>query len=188
MPKRSIERDEEDAAPASRPQGIAESTLNIIRSLERASHDLEKTLTVLRRDSEAPPAIPKHSSGVRGRVHGVLVVAEDDQTRRFLVDRLRAAGFFVDWACDFDSGKQQALQRAPDVVVVDPCAAGREFARMMETDEGQKPGAVVTVDSSEAAGGERSIAVFPWRDSGREISDVVHAIIKKTAGRGPAAP
>jgi hypothetical protein len=123
---------------------------------------------------------------VRGRVYGVLVVAEDDQTRRLLVDRLRAAGFFVDWASDFESGQQKALQGAPDVVVVDRSAdeaVGREFARMMETGEGQPPGAVLTLDDGGAGGVGRSVAVFPWRDSGREIGDVVQAIATKTAGR-----
>jgi CheY-like chemotaxis protein len=186
MSKRSFERHEGDAPPASSSPGIAESTLNIIRSLERASHDLDRTLTVLRRDSEPPPPSPKHSSGVRGRVHGVLVVADDDQTRRLLVDRLRAAAFFVDWACDVESGKQKALQRAPDVVVVDRSAdesVGREFARMMEADEGQTPGAVLTLDGAGGDGVERSVAVFSWRDTGHEIGDVVTAITKKTAGR-----
>jgi hypothetical protein len=188
MTKWSTERhDPETDAPASSPaSGTAQSTLNIIRSLERASHDLEKTLTVLRRDSE-PPVPSKHASGVRGRAQGVLVVAVDDPTRRFVVDRLRAAGFFVDWACDAESGRQKAAQCAPDVVVVDRGAeecAEHEFARMMETDPQQGDIAVLTVDSGMGGGG-RSVAVFPWRDSEREIRDVVRAIARETPDRPP---
>jgi CheY-like chemotaxis protein len=184
MAKSTIEAHEGDAPAHAPPRGSAQSTLAIIRSLERASHDLENTLTVLRRDSEPPPPDPKHASGIRGRVHSVLIVAEDDPTRRLLVDRLRAAGFFVDWACDAESGRQKASQTAPDVVVVDrgtDLSVGREFAKMMEADEGQPPIAVLAIDASEASGGERTVAVFQWRETGREIRDVVQAIVKKTA-------
>jgi CheY-like chemotaxis protein len=184
MPKSTIEAPDGDAPAHSPSRGSARSTLAIIRSLERASHDLENTLTVLRRDSEPPPPAPKHASGVRGRVHSVLVVAEDDTTRRLLVDRLRAAGFFVDWACDAESGRQKASQSAPDVVVVDrgtDQSVGREFAKMMEADEGQPSIAVLAIGGSEAPGEERTVAVFQWREAGREIRDVVQAITKRTA-------
>jgi CheY-like chemotaxis protein len=185
MPKSTIEGHEGDAPAHPPSRGTAQSTLAIIRSLERASHDLENTLTVLRRDSEPPPREPKHASGIRGRVHSVLIVAEDDATRRLLVDRLRAAGFFVDWACDAESGRQKASQSAPDVVVVDrgtDASVGREFAKRMEADESPPPIAILAIDGSdEASGGERTVAVFQWRETGREIRDVVQAIMRKTA-------
>jgi CheY-like chemotaxis protein len=183
MPKSTIESQEGDPAARSPSPETARSTLKIIRSLERASHDLENTLTVLRRDSEPQPTESKHASGIRGGVHSVLIVAEDDPTRRLLVDRLRAAGFFVDWACDAESGRQKVSQTAPDVVVVDrgmDPSVGRELAKMMEAEEGQPPMAVLAIDGSEA-GGERTFAVFQWREKGREIGDVVRAIAKKAA-------
>jgi hypothetical protein len=180
MPKSRIERDGREPVIRSPAPGGARSPLDIIRSLERASQDIENTLTVLRRGSEPPPAQSNHASGVRERVFSVLIVAEDDPLRRLLVDRLRAARFFVDWACDAESGKQKASQGSPDVVVVDhgtDPSVGGELAKMTETDEEHPPIAILAIDGCGANAGGRTVAVFKWRDTGIEMREVVQAIL-----------
>jgi hypothetical protein len=153
------------------------SALEAIRSLERARRDLDRALTEVERAALPAPPRPKKGSGVRARIRFALVIAEDDQARKLIVDRLGAAGFHVEWAA---SVAEAAPRHSPDITVLDHDPADPTSWECVLTaapcEAGHRPLAVLTVRSSPGPLEDRCITFVQWRDLGSPVCDVARAV------------
>jgi hypothetical protein len=113
-----------DDGSAQAPVGAAgESVSELVRTLERASMEVESVLEEVRRSSRPPPPpAPKSSRPPprnRDRPVRALVLSEDPRTRRLRVTELLAAGVEVGWARDIEEALFRASCASPDVIVLD---------------------------------------------------------------------
>jgi hypothetical protein len=175
----------DEDAPASSP---GESTHELIRSLRRTTRDLEKALSSAEDSQRFGPTKSEAPSGIRTRVHSVLIVAEDNFSRALLTERLRNAGILVECASDPEVGLEQAHRSVPDVVIVDQAVNASSYRNVAFAAGRGRPArspAVVTVEGSlvgRSAG--RTFTVAQWRESAREIFEVVLAITRAAGGPG----
>jgi PleD family two-component response regulator len=150
----------------------------LVRSLKRTSRHLEKVLTELRRSSW--PTLPEADSRVRRRVRCVLIVSESDRARRFFVEPLVAAGFFVEWASNAQEAHARAERCDPDVVVVEHSAndaLSREVVTGLAAANAMQRTLIVGVDrSAVGTSSERCVTVVQLRESDQDIGDVIGAI------------
>jgi hypothetical protein len=115
----------DDATSAPAPVRIAdESVSELVRTLERASMEVQSVLEEVRRSSRPPPPPATKSSRPpprkgRDRPVRALVLSEDARTRRLRVTELLAAGVEVDWARDIEEALFRASCASPDVIVLD---------------------------------------------------------------------
>jgi hypothetical protein len=115
--------DDTDRAPmAARVAG--ESVPELVRSLERASMQVQNVLELVRRSSPPPPspAVKPSRPLLRRRQDRqvrALVLSEDARTRRLRVTELLAAGVEVGWARDIEEALFRASCASPDVIILD---------------------------------------------------------------------
>jgi hypothetical protein len=158
-----------------------------VRSLERASRQLDRVLADAKGRDLAPPA-SKADSGVRTRVRCALVVSEDQCARRLLVEELIAARFFVEWATTAEEARAKASRAAPDVIVVEYTRAdtleGNLIADLAADSAAERAPMVITVYRSGAVPPERvGVTLIQRNNSGQDVADAVRAIVDAYAAR-----
>jgi hypothetical protein len=164
------------------------STLELIRSLRRSTRDLEKALSVAGGNQDGALSKTEAPSGIRRHVRSVLIVAEDSFSRALLVERLRAGSLFVECASDGECGLEKASLDVPDVVIVDHSAKGwfrGDVTAAVAPGRAPRPMAVFTIEGSLVGRSTgRSFTVVQWRDSAREVFDVILGLTKQN-GEAP---
>jgi hypothetical protein len=116
--------EEKHGAPSAARAAGRQSVPELVRSLERASMQVQSVLEEVRRRSPLPPAPTKKPSRPPLHRHEdrpvrALVLSEDARTRRLRVTELLAAGVEVDWSRDIEEALFRASCAAPDVIVLD---------------------------------------------------------------------
>jgi CheY-like chemotaxis protein len=166
------------ATRGAQPRRIA--AIELVRSLKRTSRHLERTLTEVRRTSFPPAPGPKADSRVRLRMQCALIVSDSEKVRRVLVERLSAAGFYVEWASDGDGARVRAGRSEPDVVVVEHSsndALKGEVVGALAARDAPHRTIDVTVDRFPGRpSSERRVTIVQLRHAGEPAAAVVAAV------------
>jgi hypothetical protein len=109
-----------------------------------------------------------------------LIVSESERTRRVLLERLIAAGFYVEWAISPLDARLRMAQINPDLAIIDHTSKGSlsdeaaagfgardAMRRTLYVQVGRFPGS----DSE-----ERRVTIVQLRDSGRAAADAVDRV------------
>jgi CheY-like chemotaxis protein len=153
----------------------------LVRSLRRTARHLDRTLSEIRRSSPPPPP-PSADSRIRPRMRCALIVSENERARRVLIERLAAAGFYVEWARTAHDARTRAERSEPDVLLIDHSANEAlkgEVTRALACAGARQHAIVVTVDRFPGnPSSERSVTVVELRNPLLDGADVVGCVAR----------
>lgn len=154
--------------------------------------DAGTTVRLMLRRTEEPVGLPGQSSGgsaAPSRSATILVVDDDPDVRRFLVDSLDGLGFAVEVAEDGESALETLQHLRPDLMVLDYAMPGLSGADVLKSARVLRPDLPVILASGysdtaaiEAAGGDNAaILRKPFRidDLRAAVDDALDRRVKR---------